>query len=218
MVVLWDWNGTLLDDVAYCVAVNNRVLPRFGYAQTDVLRYRSLFRFPVRDYYRDLGITDADFDAVARCWTEEYLAGFPRIPLHGDALSTVIRLHNSGICQRVISATRHDLLTEQLMRFPDLTSRLDGWSGIQDIYADSKVDMAVRYFRENDLDPAEAVFIGDTGHDAETAAAIGCRCLLVSRGHQKETVLRRSGVPVMGSLAQAADWVLAQKTGTETPR
>ena len=64
--VFWDWNGTLLDDLAYAVDVRNRVFPRFGLPPIDSLeRYYEQFTFPVRLYYERAGVTDANFTAVA---------------------------------------------------------------------------------------------------------------------------------------------------------
>ena len=49
-LVLWDWNGTLLDDVTLCVDALNRLLARYGYdRQYDLDGYRKIFGFPIRD-------------------------------------------------------------------------------------------------------------------------------------------------------------------------
>ena len=50
-LVLWDWNGTLLNDVALGLASLNRNLARFGYPQQYTLaEYREIFTFPIQDY------------------------------------------------------------------------------------------------------------------------------------------------------------------------
>ena len=51
-LILWDWNGTLLDDVDLCVDALNRLLAGFGYPQRyDHERYRAIFGFPIEEYY-----------------------------------------------------------------------------------------------------------------------------------------------------------------------
>ena len=51
-LILWDWNGTLLDDVELCENALNRLLQRYGYPQRyDHEQYRAIFGFPVEDYY-----------------------------------------------------------------------------------------------------------------------------------------------------------------------
>lgn len=68
------------------------------------------------------------------------------------------------------------------------------------------MQLAKDYLSLKGYDPADTVFLGDTSHDAEVARAIGCRCLLISGGHQCDAVLRQvPGVEVLPSLRAAAD-------------
>ena len=49
--ILWDWNGTLLDDLQYAISVRNRTFPAFGLPTIDSLEeYYRQFTFPVRLY------------------------------------------------------------------------------------------------------------------------------------------------------------------------
>ena len=73
--------------------------------------------------------------------------------------------------------------------------------GLHDVYAVSKVQLAKDYLAKSGVDSADAVFLGDTNHDAEVARAIGCRCFLIAGGHQCGEVLAQSGAPVLARLA-----------------
>ena len=54
--VLWDWNGTLLDDAALCCELLNTMLARHGYAPVGSMEaYRQVFCFPIETYYRRAG-------------------------------------------------------------------------------------------------------------------------------------------------------------------
>ncbi|MCX6282944.1 MAG: hypothetical protein NTW31_01715 [Bacteroidetes bacterium] len=53
--IIWDWNGTLLDDAWLCVEVMNGMLEKRGLEKVSLDFYRSVFTFPVRDYYEKLG-------------------------------------------------------------------------------------------------------------------------------------------------------------------
>ena len=51
-LILWDWNGTLLDDVELCVDALNRLLEKHAYPQRyDRDQYRAIFGFPIEEYY-----------------------------------------------------------------------------------------------------------------------------------------------------------------------
>ena len=52
LTVIWDWNGTLLDDMDVCLGIMDRILARRGLAPIGSLdRYREIFTFPVKEYY-----------------------------------------------------------------------------------------------------------------------------------------------------------------------
>ena len=50
--VIWDWNGTLLDDAWLCVDVMNGMLCRRALPVLTPAKYEESFDFPVLDFYR----------------------------------------------------------------------------------------------------------------------------------------------------------------------
>ena len=206
--ILWDWNGTLLDDLRYGMAVRNRVFPAFNLPTIDSLEtYHAQFTFPIRLYYERAGVTDDIFVAVAHAWMDEYVRGFASVPLHADARQTLDFFSRTGLRQVVLSASRRDLLTQQIARF-DIQHYFADILGLGDIYAGSKEEIGRHYLQNCGIAPEETLMIGDTLHDAEVAAAIGARCVLVARGHQSRQTLLTAGVPVVDTLKQAADIIL----------
>ena len=53
--ILWDWNGTLLDDTRICIDAINILLKERGKNEINESIYRNIFTFPVRDYYARAG-------------------------------------------------------------------------------------------------------------------------------------------------------------------
>ena len=105
--VLWDWNGTLLDDLEYSIQVRNNIFPAFHLPTlSGVEEYHRQFTFPVRLYYQRAGVTDEIFDDVAHAWMAEYERRMDTIPLHEDAVETVERFQpgrasaDGAFCQR----------------------------------------------------------------------------------------------------------------------
>ena len=83
-LILWDWNGTLLDDVALCVDALNRLLERHGYTQRyDLASYREIFGFPIVDYYRRAGFDFAkdSFEDLAESYMADYIPASAACPL-----------------------------------------------------------------------------------------------------------------------------------------
>lgn len=204
--VLWDWNGTLLDDLTYAIGVRNRTFPAFGLPRIgSVAEYHRQFTFPVRRYYERAGVTDETFVAVAHAWMAEYVRGFDTVPLHGDAVEALARFAAAGVRQAVLSATRRDMLESQIARFP-IRAYFTDVLGLSDIYARSKEAVGLDYLARCGVPAASTLMIGDTLHDAEVARAMGTGCVLVARGHQSRETLLTAGVPVMDTLLEAAAW------------
>lgn len=209
-LVLWDWNGTLLDDAAYALAVRNRVFPRYGLpALPDMDAYRAQFTFPVREYYRRGGVTDAQFPAVARAWFDEYARGCADLTLAPYAEETLEAFAAVGCPQVVLSASEKRLLLEQMGRF-GILHRFAAVLGLEGIEAASKESLARGYLARAGVEPGRCVLLGDTLHDADVAAAVGARCVLVARGHQGRDTLAKAGVPVADDLREAAKLILRQ--------
>lgn len=198
MTVFWDWNGTIVDDVETVVKVNNEVFAAMGYDMvTTAETYRSLFRFPVIEYYMDLGIAAEDYPGIARAWNQGFVAAFPQVPLKKGVAEALRRFRAAGYRQVIVSASQQDQLRAQVALFPELAGMFDEVLGLSDVYAKSKIQLARDYLAHTGLDPREALFLGDTTHDAEVAKAIGCPCCLIAGGHQTDAVLAASGAKVV---------------------
>ena len=204
MTILWDWNGTLVADVPHVVNMNNIVLEQFGYRHTSEEEYRAKFRHPVHAYYYDLGVTAEDFPKIAMVWNKAYVDGFDCVPLAPGAAEAVRRFRAAGHKQVIISASQVDQLRAQVEHFQELREMFDEVLGLSNQLAVSKVHLAVDYLARTGEKAEDCVFIGETTHDAETAAAIGCRCFLIEDGHQERSVLDTAeNAVVMPSLAAA---------------
>jgi phosphoglycolate phosphatase len=206
--VLWDWNGTLLDDLDLVIDVMNRLLAAKQLPLLDRPRYRRLFGFPVRDYYTRLGLgpEHGTFEEWARDFIDEYDRRARDVPVRPAGRAILGRLRARGLGQLVLSAARTDHLRE-LVALHDLHPYFDELLGLDDHYAHGKIDAARAWLDRTGLDPAGLLLVGDTLHDHEVASSIGASCVLVADGHHDEARLRATGRPVVAELAElyAAD-------------
>jgi len=202
--ILWDWNGTLLDDLQYGMDVRNRIFPAFHLPTIDTIEeYHAQFTFPIRLYYERAGVTDDIFVAVAHAWMDEYVRGFPTVPLHADALETLERFQQAGLQQVVLSASKRDMLRDQITHF-SIQHYFSDILGLGNIYAGSKEDIGRQYLQNCGIAPDSTLMIGDTLHDAQVAEALCCRCILAAGGHQSRRVLESAGCAVVDGVEAAA--------------
>ncbi len=201
--IIWDFNGTLLDDVEAGISSVNKLLSDRGLATIESAEhYRRIFRFPIIEYYRSLGF---DFDAepyevLAPQWVSLYLENVKRAELFPDVRETLEQLRESGVRQVVLSATEINMLEGQL-RDLGIREYFEEVMGLDNIHAGSKLALA-RQWRERNQG-VKCLLIGDTDHDVENARELGADCLLICRGHQAPEYLRTLGVPVADALRGA---------------
>ena len=142
--IVWDWNGTLLNDVDLCFSCINRLLVSHDLKPLDTLsQYREVFTFPIEDYYKRVGF---DFDKIpfsmlAHEYMEDYQEKSYACDLHSDVLDVVNKAKNLGFSQTVLSASKMDYLLKQ-MKTLHVDDLFDSIYGINDIYAKSKVELA----------------------------------------------------------------------------
>ena len=206
--IVWDWNGTLLDDTAVCVGVVNGLLKGRRLPELTVERYREIFDFPVIDFYRRLGFDfdSESFDSLAEQYHREYAGQLRNCALQPDTERTVNSIARAGMTQSVLSAYQQDKLRQALEWF----GLADGFAniiGLDDYYAHSKLDNGRRLVRQLKDPPGEILFVGDTLHDYEVAAAMGVECVLLSCGHQSPERLKNCKVPLLKTLSDLADWL-----------
>jgi len=199
--LIWDWNGTLLNDAAACVAIINIVLARRGLPALTAHRYRELFDFPVRRYYDRLG-----FDFTRESFEEIGSDFIARLRLQPGARDLLRDLHRDGIRQVVLSAYRHDTLLS-LLREKRLSNWFTDVTGADDHYARGKSDQGIHLMKRLKLDRQHTLLIGDTVHDQEVAAAMGVSCVLLDAGHQARHRLEARGVPVLDDMRSLRDWL-----------
>ena len=209
-LVIWDWNGTLLDDTRLCFDIANEMRAERGMpVMRDVDEYRGVFGFPVIDYYRRMGYTfeTESYEDISVEFTALYAARVRDCPLQPHAEETLKEIASRGVQQALLSATGADRLYSQAALFglPQYFTRV---IGCENNLAHGKAAQARALLRESGLAPERAAFIGDTDHDFEIASSIGCRCLLLASGHQLPAYLASLGAPVVESLADVPEALL----------
>ncbi|MDF1563055.1 MAG: HAD hydrolase-like protein [Deltaproteobacteria bacterium] len=200
--LIWDWNGTLLDDAWLCVEVMNGLLSRRGLPPLSLERYQEVFAFPVKDYYVGLGFDFAaePWEAVGTEFIEGYEAGQRGCQLQPGAREVLEAIAGRGIGQSVLSASQRTRLHRQA-RDHAIDHHFSELLGLDDHYAGGKIEIGRDWLDETGIDPATTLLVGDTDHDLEVAEALGLRCYLVPSGHQSAGRLAAHGAPLLSSLS-----------------
>lgn len=202
--VIWDWNGTLLDDTEWCLTVVNTLLMNRNLQPIkDIGAYRDIFGFPVINYYRRAGfdLDNEPFEIPAKEFIKLYHSDNNRFHLFDGASDVLAAVKEMGMTQVILSASELNNLRSQTRLF-DIERYFDDILGISNIYAESKVHIGQSYIAGNDICVDKTVLIGDTVHDYEVAAALGIDCILIANGHQHKHTLFKCGIPVINNIKE----------------
>ncbi len=189
--VIWDWNGTLLDDLDLCLEALNAILARRGMSAIDRARYHAVFDFPVRDCYARLGlpVDDASFHALSMEFIGAYEARRLEPLLQPGAAELLAAIAQRGLTQSILSAYHHESL-RVVVRHHGVSEHFTELHGLDNIYAQSKVALGRAFLATLKLPPREVLLIGDTLHDFAVAQELGIDCVLVAHGHHPIERLR----------------------------
>lgn len=200
--IIWDWNGTLLDDADICLASINTMLKARNLPLLSLESYRDVFTFPVIEYYKKVGFNFSlePWEPVAMEFINLYLHALPTSGLTVFAVETLEKFKNKGYRQAIISAMQHDELIKSVTNL-GIYPYFDFIGGIGDHYGGGKIENARNYLALSGIDPSQTTLIGDTIHDSEVANELQCNCILVATGHQSIPRLRETGRRVIADLS-----------------
>jgi phosphoglycolate phosphatase len=204
---IWDFNGTILDDVELGIYSINELFKahnmdkRLAYDE-----YRANFDFPIKDYYERVGFDfkKTPYEVLAPEWVNIYFSNFDKANIYSDVVPALEFFAQSGMHQCVLSASEIKSLKRQIADF-GIDRYFEEIMGIDNIYAASKLMLATKW---REMHPDErVVFIGDTTHDIETAKALSADCFIVCAGHQCREKFEGKGVTVFDSLTELCEYL-----------
>ena len=201
--VIWDWNGTLIDDVELCVDILNHFLLCHQKPTLSVEWYRDSFFFPVADFYASVGLPSqgAKYDQLASDYIIKYRERFFECKLQQGALQTIQNLDSFEISQSILTAGMQTDI-ERFAAHYRISEYMISIDGSDNISAAGKLDRIDSHFCKLGLDPSEVVIVGDTLHDWQVSDRANCKSFLFNKGHTSLKRLSEVKVPVLNSLTE----------------
>ena len=201
--IIWDWNGTLVDDVWLCVEALTSILRRRNMSLVNRYQYVTEFSHPVRDYYQRLGfdLSIEPFESLTNEFNAIYDSRKYHCKLQPSAERMLDYCTNAGFTQVILSAYQQTELRQSVHHF-NLQNHFTDICGLDDFSAGNKREVAIALVKHLQFDNTETLLIGDTLHDFEVAQIINCDCVLVENGHNSRNILNSCGVRVLGTLAE----------------
>ena len=206
--ILWDWNGTLIDDAVTSLNCVNDMLTEINKPLISLEQYYTYVETPIIGFYRHILTEDElDFPVISKSFHDSYNNRIKETFLADNAETTLKTLKEKGAKQYIITATKEESARNLAFQY-GVVEYFDGIFGADNTLAESKVERALNFFKKNNINPRDTLFIGDTLHDLETANALGVDCVLVTYGHQGKEITENSGTVTVDNLNDVLDIIL----------
>ena len=211
--IIWDWNGTLLDDVWLCTDIINHLLEKYNLPTITIEKYKELFDFPVKGYYQKLGFDfkKVPFEKVGTEFIEIYNKRVRECKLQKDAEHVLKHYHSWEVPQSILSARKQEELESDL-EFYGLTKYVTNIVGLKNHYASGKLENAKKLLKKIGEKPADILIIGDTTHDFEIAKKLRLKRIILDIGHQSSARLKKLDAIIHTNLYEVAHPKISEST------
>lgn len=207
MHIVWDWNGTLLDDLTQVVSAVNTTLEAIGEAPITAREYGAHYQRPVRRFYESLlarAVPDDEWRQIDEVFHVAYRALLGEIRLAPDATAALEAIAGTGHTQSLLSMLWHDDLTDMVERFGvgHYMNRVEGLRGERGARKQTFLERHLAALDGRPV-PSEVLMIGDALDDVEAATAVGTGCVLYDQGTFPADRIRATGAATASTLLGA---------------
>lgn len=194
--IIWDWNGTLVDDVAVSVDCVNDIFTLYNMPHTTIEEYLSVITPSLEEYYgRYFDMSRHTMTELLSLFQKYYKQRANQLVLMNGAADALRLLKESGKRQYIVSSFEQSALNDSV-KMLGVRDYFDIISGCDDIHCGSKSERARKIVQNSE----KAVLIGDSVCDYITATEAGCDCILIASGHQQKSDLLKCK-PKSGTVA-----------------
>ena len=185
--IIWDWNGTLLNDGWLFTDLINIVLKKRGLKEISLEDYRQKFCFPLEKYYKRLGFNfDIEpYDVPSLEFVSLYDKHKFRASLHTNAISLLTSLNNRGIKNYLLSAQNESSLLE-MVNFYKISDVFEKVIGTDNVHARGKKRLGKSLINSIGANNDEVLFVGDTNLDIKMATDVHALIVAATYGHQSK--------------------------------
>lgn len=180
---IFDWSGTLVDDLGPVIEATNAVLAKYDVAPLDREEFRRKFRLPYKEFYTDI-LPHIALDELEAHFRPAFDAALTPVTILPHTREKLDWCTSHGIRMFVLTSM-DPLAFERQMDDFGLRGHFEAtYSGVLD-----KREVIHQILEKHRLNPAETAFIGDMTHDIETARHGGIASIAVLTGYNHPEIL-----------------------------
>lgn len=205
--IIWDWNGTLFNDIDAVVDATNVIFAPYRLPALDADTFRAVYTRPIWVAYErllDRPLTDDEWHQLDDGFHEHYHELMLGCGLAADARDALDDWQHGGGTQSLLSMWMHERLVPTVHRFGIDTyfTRVDGLRGVG---GGPKAEWMAAHIDSLSVQPGQVLVIGDSVDDIHAAQRLGARAVGFTGGVSTRAALEATGVPVVDTLREALD-------------
>ncbi|MDR0219473.1 MAG: HAD family hydrolase [Enterobacteriaceae bacterium] len=204
--IIWDWNGTLLNDVSVSVNATNLALAEIGIEPLTLEQYREYYCVPVQVFYKQVigrEPSSAEWSTIGKIFNAHYRPGIQKADLAKGVSELLATRHRSGATQSLCSLMQHEELVPMIDHhgIAEFFTHIDGRN--TPLLTTGKTEQLANHIKKLNISPEKSVVIGDATDDAIAALSAGTHAILYTGGTHSRLSLETAGVPVVDTLSEA---------------
>ena len=201
--LIFDWSGTLVDDMGPVIEATNAVLEKYGIAPYDREGFRRSFRLPYREFYEEI-LPGIDLEELEAHFRPAFDGATSLVTVLPHAREKLEWAKARGMRMFVLTSMDADAFARQLAEFGMEGFFEKTYAGVMD-----KRELIEHLIATHNLHKEETAFVGDMTHDIETARHGGISSIAVLTGYHHPEVLAEVRpditVPDLGVLVKLFD-------------
>ena len=219
-LLVFDWDGTLVDSIASIVGCTQVALEQVGAAPVPDETIRRTIGLGIRDMVDALipGCDDAMFEQVCLAYREHWFGGFGAAhEPFGGAAATLAELAAAGYLLAIATAKGRRGLDAELAR-TGLEVHIHASRTVDEAPPKPHPGMLEDLIEELGARADRTLMIGDTAHDLEMAVNAKTAGLGVLTGsHEREDLERAEAVALLDSVRDLPRWLRARGLASTGP-
>lgn len=213
--LIFDWSGTLVDDLGPVIEATNAVLGKYAIPPLGREAFRRQFRLPYEEFYTEMlpFVPLVELEAHFRLAFDAAVTPVTVLPHAREKLEWCAAL---GIRTFVLTSMDSTAFERQMDGFGLRGFFEATYSGVLD-----KRAVIHRILATHNLDPAVTAFVGDMIHDVETARFGGIASIAVLTGYTPPEILAQGRpdltVPDLAALRALLETAIQRDTTPHAP-
>jgi phosphoglycolate phosphatase len=217
-LLVFDWDGTLMDSVGSIVACTRAVIDELGLGEAGEAEIRGTVGLGLRETVDSLvpGCDDELYDVILACYRRHWVETYRDLPLLFPGVDGMLgELAQSGYLLAVATGKSRRGL-EHALQQTGLRSRFHATRTADEAISKPHPQMLLDILEELGVRPAASVMVGDSIYDLQMAANAGSHAVAVLSGaHGREALAAQAPCAVLDQVVELPAWLACE--GRQAP-